>query len=170
MFVPRFFRRGRASGARSKPHGPGPAPVAAPGPDLVALVPDRASALGDEVDAIVNGHLVAYLVTNRWPVPTWAVLNAVAHATEAELAALAHPSGRHWAPGVEAPNWRQAQSALASKLLTGARVPGGVAEIQRTVLVPLESWLAGRSRPGAATAVQIAQTASNLIDDLLANR
>jgi hypothetical protein len=111
---------------------------------------DHAAALGDEVEAFMHGRLIDYLVGASRPVPAWAVLNLLAHATVEELAALVSVGAAGPVPSSPGePAWVSAQRSLAAELLTGA--PDDVVGFQRAVLVPLELWVIRRSRSEAVS-------------------
>jgi len=143
--------------------------TATPAPtETASVLPDRAEALGDDVEAFLGGDLVEHLVSERQPVPAWAVLNKLAHATVQELADLAGPDGDP-ASDERAPCWKRSQRSLAAELLEGATTDG-LAEIQRTVLVPLELWMIDRSRSETITSRRVIQTATEVLDDLRPDR
>jgi hypothetical protein len=154
-----FFRR---RGASREPPEP---------PQTAWVLAERAPELGDEVEALLGGRLVEHLAARHQPVPAWAVLNKVAHAHAQELADLADPRGDgDLAPDERLPLWQLAQRALAAKLVDAAPTPDGLAELQQTVLVPLELWMIGRSRSETITSRRVIEAALDLLDDLRTGR
>jgi hypothetical protein len=131
-----------------------------------AVSPDAASDLGDEVEAFLHGRLVDHLVAAGRPVPAWAVLNRLAHATTEELTELAANGGAaigESPPGE--PAWLRAQRSLAAALVTGATAPDDIKRFQRAVLVPLELWVIQRSRFEAITSRRVIELASETLAD-----
>ncbi len=106
-------------------------------------------ALVAECEAFLSGHLALCLGQQKRLVPAWAWLNALAHGSEDDIAALAAarpepPGANSWA----APLWHQALAFLAHELMYQvARQGRPLAELQRSTLVPLELELARRSVP-----------------------
>ena len=117
--------------------------------------------LADESEAFLGGRLVPHLATAGRPVPAWAVLNEIAHASPDELVVLAAP-----APGVDPPEepvWRRAQRALAAALLAHAATPADVRGLQEAVLMPLELWFASRPPREAVSARAVVEAASDAL-------
>lgn len=91
-----------------------------------------------ECEAYLLGHLAEHIEASGSRVPAWAWTNLLAHASAVELRA---ESARTWPKTVPNREWRQARSHLAAAVL-GRAGRTELAEIQRDVLVPLESELA----------------------------
>jgi hypothetical protein len=127
----------------------------------VPLPPGKAAALGDEVEAFVDGRLVEFLQAADRPVPAWAVLNRLAHARIDELTELA--AGGE--PPAGEPAWLRAQRSLAATLVTGATRPADIVSFQRAVLVPLELWVIQRSRSEAVTSRRVIELAAEVLSD-----
>lgn len=126
----------------------------------------QAAALGDEVEAFVHGCLVDHLLAVDRPVPAWAVLNRLAHASVDELTELAAADGT--ATGGSPPRepaWLRAQRSLAAALITDATRPDDVVSFQRAVLVPLELWVIQRSRSEVVNSRRVIDLASEALAD-----
>lgn len=106
--------------------------------------PDPVTAIVEECTAFLHGAYPAWLAGHGLPVPPWAWLNPVAHATLTQLAALA--AGRSEpvdAEPQESMSWAGVTMELAAQLVD----VDDLAERQRRSLVPLELRLAaGASR------------------------
>ena len=109
-------------------------------------LPRRAGQQGRELvgdcEAFLAGHLAESQEAGDRGVPVWAWTNLLAHGTEEELRierALTHGWSRAWAD-----EWRDARSYLAAELIDLTDDAGSLAEVQRSVLVPLELELASR--------------------------
>lgn len=99
----------------------------------------RGAQLVDESEAFLTGHLVERLVSHDETVPPWAWMNLLAHGTQAELAAASRSREPH--PLI---TWRSVRSRLATEVLDIAPCRGGLAQLQRDLLIPLELELASR--------------------------
>lgn len=123
--------------------------------------------VGEELEAFVNGRLVDHLLAVGRPVPAWAVLNRLSHASVDDLIALAAADSSGVAgdarPGE--PAWLCAQRSLAAELVTGAARPDDITGVQQAVLVPLELWLIQRSRSEALSARRVIELASAVLAD-----
>jgi hypothetical protein len=109
------------------------------------------AALSGETEAFLEGRIVEHLAAAGRTVPTWAVLNKLAHANPEEIADLAERNGRPGnAPEPGEPAWQAAQRSLASRLLASGATPDQITRIQQAVLVPLE--LRRRAKPAGCTA------------------
>jgi hypothetical protein len=98
-------------------------------------------------------------------VPTWAVLNKLAHATSTELADLAEADGvPRNTPLPREPAYRGAQRLLACRLLARGTVPEEITRIQQAVLVPLELALIERSEVETVTLRQVVRSACDALD------
>lgn len=132
----------------------------------------RAShALVQESESFLSGRYAYDLWAKNEPVPDWAWLNVLAHASPEFLATLArgymdvHPgrattktnglSHRHWLAGsplaeANAGQWNNALSLLAGELLDVAERTGrDVASLQQEVVVNLELAYSGAGRATA---------------------
>ncbi|MGH9258762.1 MAG: hypothetical protein ACRD08_02520 [Acidimicrobiales bacterium] len=123
------------------------------------------AALTGETEAFLEGRIVEHLVAAGRVVPTWAVLNKLAHASPTELADLAETDG---IPGTTTlprePAYRAAQRSLACRLLACGAVPEEITRIQQTVLVPLELRLIERSEVETVTLRQAVRGACDALD------
>jgi len=97
---------------------------------------DQGTGMGEECEAWLAGRWAEYRADHGEPVPRWAWLNQVAHAPEPSLRAMARVQDfrdDHW--------WRL-RGCVAESLLKEAADKGVTAgELQRSVLVPIESAL-----------------------------
>ena len=92
-----------------------------------------------EAEALLQGHFLGYATRRGRPIPAWAWVNQVAHASPGELKAVAAAAGRHGRQGQPLSDWREVQAAAARELLWAAGAePDAVARLQRHALVPLE--------------------------------
>ena len=99
--------------------------------------------LADEAEAFLNGSYLAHLASIGRVAPGWAWINPLAHGTRAQIVALAQPATR--GSGVVARDaWDKALAFLAQELLQLIAAGTSLAELQRTILVPLELELAAR--------------------------
>jgi hypothetical protein len=123
------------------------------------------AALTGETEAFLEGRIVEHLVAAGRVVPTWAVLNKLAHASPTELADLAERGGIPGnTPLSREPAYRAAQRSLACRLLARGAVPEEITRIQQTVLVPLELWLIERSEVETVTLRQAVRGACDALD------
>jgi hypothetical protein len=126
------------------------------------------AALTGETEAFLEGRIVEHLVAAGRVVPTWAVLNKLAHATPTELADLADLAEANGVPGntplPREPAYRAAQRLLACRLLARGAVPDEITRIQQAVLVPLELWLIERSEVETVTLRQVVRGACDVLD------
>lgn len=128
--------------------------------------PSWEAALSAETEAFLEGRIVEHLMTAGRTVPTWALLNRLAHASPSELASLAEIEGRPGnAPEPGEPVWRAAQRSLASRLLARGARSDEITRIQRTVLVPLELRLIERSEVETVTLRQAVRAACDALND-----
>lgn len=101
----------------------------------------QTSEIVDDCAAFLSGRLAERLVSRAGGVPRWMWTNLLAHGNEDDLRSdsRAEPDdGRADQP------WRQARSYLAAEVLDVAERYGPLAELQRRVLIPLESMFASR--------------------------
>jgi hypothetical protein len=123
------------------------------------------AALTGETEAFLEGRIVEQLVAAGRVVPTWAVLNKLAHATPTELADLAEADGGPWnTPVPREPAYRGAQRLLARRLLARGAAPDEITRIQQVVLVPLELALIERSEVETVTLRQVVRGACDALD------
>ncbi len=99
--------------------------------------------LADEAEAFLNGTLLAHMASIGRAAPGWAWVNPLAHGTRPEIVALARPAAKG-SPVAGRDAWEGALAFLARELLTLTAGDLSLAEVQRTVLVPLELELAAR--------------------------
>ncbi len=101
--------------------------------------------LVSESEAFLLGHYAQYLGLQHRPVPAWAWLNALAHGGEADISSLATSEPPRRALPSDTTVWQQALAFLAQELISQAARRGRpVADLQRSMLVPIELELAGR--------------------------
>ena len=104
------------------------------------------SDLASDCEAFVRGEVAGRLDAAGRPVPVWAWLNLLAHATPERLSELAAGDTGSWR-GRRARRRASALSDLAARILEHAGGdPARLAELQREVLVPFEVGLAGGPR------------------------
>lgn len=97
-----------------------------------------------DCEAFLTGRYAERVVERGGTVPVWAWTNLLAHGRETDLRSeIAKTDGQN------SDRWRAARAYLATELLDGARRGRSLADVQRTVLVPLELELA--AEPGAET-------------------
>jgi hypothetical protein len=123
------------------------------------------AALTGETEAFLEGRIVEHLLAAGRVVPTWAVLNKLAHASPPELVDLAEmgdTAGNTRLP--REPAYREAQRFLACRLLARSAVPDEITRIQQAVLVPLELWLIERSEVETVTLRQAVRGACDVLD------
>ncbi len=99
-------------------------------------------ALVRECSAFLSGHLGEELEGTS-PVPAWVRLNALAHGSAEQIAALAICDDQFLAPTER--TWREALAFLSGEVLSDAHSGAELEEVQRSVLVPIELALAARS-------------------------
>lgn len=94
--------------------------------------------LVSDCEAFLLGHYAEQLATQGLAVPVWAWTNLLAHGSEPDLRAEAA------SPGLpdDANGWHAARARLASLLLDAAGPECSLAELQASVLAPLELRLA----------------------------
>lgn len=93
-----------------------------------------------------------------WPLPPWAWLNKLAHASWTDLGQLAQSRPRR------ARGWEGAITFLAGELLSYARTPDRLLQVQRTGLIPLELDLLGRQLPPPATPLELVSMVRNELE------
>ena len=113
----------------------------ATGPVSAASV--AAEVLADETEAFLSGRLVELYLERGIAVPAWAWLNAVAHRSDAQLAAMVL-AGRPERVALDLGRWYDARLTLAVVVLDIARYSHEeITELQHEALIPLEIRLAG---------------------------
>lgn len=96
--------------------------------------------LGDECEAWLAGRWAEHLDTRHQAVPSWAWLNQVAHASEEALQTMSQPPEKN--PRDD--QWSWLRACVAEALIKRASERGvTVADLQRSVLVPIELALFG---------------------------
>lgn len=99
------------------------------------------STIAAECEAFLYGTLAEYWDDKGICVPVWAWLNLLAHGTETQVAETALRSGRHRRT---ARSWRIARSYLAYEVLDLLDAEFTLADMQASVLIPLELEMAAR--------------------------
>ena len=100
--------------------------------------PDPDDGLGGECEAWLEGRWAEYLAVRGEPVPRWAWLNQVAHASEKAVRAMTR------LPAVNDDEWFRLRGCVAESLIKEAAGKGvTVADLQRSVLLPIECALFG---------------------------
>jgi hypothetical protein len=123
------------------------------------------AALSGETEAFLDGRIVEHLTAAGRMVPTWAVLNKIAHGSPSEIAYLTQTDGHpDNAPEAGEPVWRAAQRSLAARLLASDALPDDIAQVQQTVLVPLELRLIERSEVETVTLRQAIRAACDALN------
>jgi hypothetical protein len=103
----------------------------------------RADELVSDCEAFLVGRLAEQLEARAADVPVWVWTNFLAHGTEQDL--CTERSAQRGRAGTSADAWHEARSYLATQVLDLAAIYGPLAEVQQTVLVPLEAELASRA-------------------------
>jgi hypothetical protein len=125
--------------------------------------------VADEIEAFLQGDLAEWLETSAAAVPSWALLNRLAHADRDELDHLNERElGSADAGSVTGSHrWRAGQLLLADYLLATTSSPEELDRVQREVLVPLELWLIGESRIEPFTPGEIVRLAWETVEEHL---
>jgi hypothetical protein len=123
--------------------------------------PSSASVLSAETEAFVNGRMAEHLAAVSRPVPAWAVLNKLAHASAPELAAITRLDPD--ASDLAAPAWHGAQVHLASCLLRRGAAPDEIRQIQRMQLIPLELSFIEQSKTRIVTSREVISAAHDAL-------
>jgi hypothetical protein len=98
--------------------------------------PDPDGDLGEECEAWLAGTWAEFLADHGEAVPPWAWVNKLAHAPERVVRSMTRP------PAVNHDEWSRLRGCVAEYLLKEAVAKGAsVAELQRSVLLPIESAL-----------------------------
>ena len=124
------------------------------------------AALSGETEAFLEGRIVEHLTAAGRMVPTWAVLNKLAHGSPGEIADLTQTDGHLGnAPEAGEPAWCAAQRSLAACLLARGAAPDDITQVQQRVLVPLELRLIEHSEVETVTLRQAIRAACDVLDD-----
>jgi hypothetical protein len=92
-----------------------------------------------ECEAFLEGTLAEYWDEKGMAVPPWAWLNLLAHGSENQIrASIASPSR----PRRASRSWRTARAYVAYALLTLVDAENTLADMQRSLLIPLEFQMA----------------------------
>jgi hypothetical protein len=94
-----------------------------------------------ECEAFLNGSLAEYWDDKGADVPVWAWMNLLAHGTARQIGECVL---RPYRPRRGSRSWRVARSYLAYEVLDLTDLEFTLAELQRTVLIPLELEMAER--------------------------
>ena len=94
-----------------------------------------------ESEAFLLGSLVEYWNDKGMEVPVWAWMNRLAHGTARQIGECVIHSDK---PRRAARSWRVARSYLASEVLDLIELECTLAELQSSVLIPLELAMAAR--------------------------
>jgi hypothetical protein len=134
-------------------------------PGTSAVGPEG-TALAEEVEAWLNGELAAVLARSTGALPSWLVLNRLAHADPDVLVPLAggvEPSER--SPFERVPTWAAAEQGLARELVGDGDDPEAMAEVQRRLLVPLELRLIELASHRPVTLGQVVTSAAKALGE-----
>lgn len=101
-----------------------------------------AGGLATESEAFLQGRFAELVEAQGEPVPVWAWTNLLAHGRAVDLRQASDVGRLGRAPSRR---WRAAQGYLAVEVLEAAERLGSLAEVQASVLVPLELSLASRA-------------------------
>jgi hypothetical protein len=127
--------------------------------------PGWEAALSGETEAFLEGRIVEQLTAAARMVPTWAVLNKLAHGSPIEIADLTQTDGQpDDAPDAGEPVWRAAQRSLAARVLARGTAPDDITHVQQTLLVPLELRLIEQSKVETVTLRQALTAASDALN------
>jgi len=118
------------------------------------------SILALECEAFLNGTLAEYWDERGVDVPVWAWTNLLAHGSEGQIGESVLRPNR---PRRAARSWRIARSYLAYRVLDHADAECTLADMQASVLVPLELEMAARPETGHWTPRQWVDTVDNAI-------
>lgn len=124
--------------------------------------------VGDEVEAYLAGRYVDHLVQRKRPVPAWAVVNRLAHATRDELARVVDGSvTSRGSPASRRVAWEESERFLAGTLLARTDGADDLAALQFTSLVPLELALIETVRHERLDAEQVLAASAEALDGSL---
>ncbi|MBO0713196.1 MAG: hypothetical protein J2O39_01535 [Acidimicrobiales bacterium] len=114
--------------------------------------------LASECEAFLAGRFAGLLDRRGEPLPAWAWLNPLAHATRAEIEALAARAGPPHRLGQRLCDWREAVATVAADLLRLAPDDQSLRSIQLAVLLPVELALMGDKARLAGTPEELLRT------------
>jgi hypothetical protein len=115
-----------------------------------------------ECEAFLDGTLAEYWDDKGMDVPVWAWMNMLAHGSARRIGECVLRPSR---PRPASRSWRVARSYLAYEVLDLTDLEFTLAELQSTVLVPLELEMAARADVAAWTPRQWV----DLVEDALRN-
>jgi hypothetical protein len=153
MRFPRFLHRREREAATS-----------GPGPELQNWAH---LGIAEEVEEYLAGRYVDFLAGRGRPVPAWAVVNRLAHATRDEMARVVEGdlgpdprTKRHVA-------WEESERFIAARLLACTSGSDDLAALQRDTLIPLELALILRYRTDRLDAEQVLAASAEAVDSSL---
>ena len=115
-----------------------------------------------ECEAFLGGTLAECWDDKGMAIPVWTYMNLLAHGDARRVGeCVLRP---HWPPGASR-SWRVARSYLAYEVLDLTDLEFTLADLQATVLIPLESEMAARPDVAAWTPRQWV----DLVEDALRN-
>jgi hypothetical protein len=136
-----------------------------PEPQPLPPHPVWEAALSAETEAFLQGRLVEHLAAAGRPVPAWAIVNKLAHASRHDLAELVDATAStDRQRDVRPPAWRVTQARLASRLVRTSAEPNETSKLQRQLLIPLELSLIERSKTEILTPRQAIAAAADALD------
>ncbi len=118
------------------------------------------SILARECEAFLDGTLAEYWDERGVDVPVWAWTNLLAHGDESRIGESVL---RPYRPRRAARSWRIARSYLAYRVLDHTDAEFTLADLQTSVLVPLELEMAARPETGSWSPRQWVDTVDNAI-------
>lgn len=123
------------------------------------------SGVADEVESFLGGRYVDSLVAAGRTVPSWAVLNRLAHADHEELVRLVAGQEAAGASGRRRHAWADQERFLAAHLLvTEGTTPEFLARAQQAALVPVELSLITGGRGERLGAEGVLRAAAEALD------
>lgn len=124
--------------------------------------------VADEVEAYLAGRYVELMVARKRPVPAWAVVNRLAHATRDELGRVVQGTTMsRGSPPSRRVAWEESERFLAGSLLARTRGTDDLAALQLTSLVPLELALIQAGRAERMDAEQVLAASAEALDGSL---
>lgn len=115
--------------------------------------------LASECEAFLAGRFAMLFDRRGEPVPAWAWLNPLAHATRDEIEALAAGAGPPHRLGQRLCDWREAVASVAADLLRLSRDEASLRSLQLAALLPVELALMGDKARLASTPEELLRTA-----------
>lgn len=128
--------------------------------------------LADEVEAWLAGRLGDYLANSGRRVPTWAVLNRLAHADRDVLVRLS-AGGRAYPithPACGSSPWLIAEQIVAGQLVECAETPEQLWLIQQATLIPLELSFAERAKTEQLNPERVISAAAEALENFGSDR